>query len=426
MKKILLFVLIFVSISGLLVSQNIMVTNPNAAAKWIKSRNHVITWDKSGEMAMQVKIILFRADKEVLVIADSTDNDGAFSWTVPADLIPGKYTIHVLTPDESVSDDSDDFQIESAPAIKSIRPAVTGTAIKVPPQVKIINPNGGESWTVGTEEEITWEYSGLSGNVNLMLFKKDKEGGVVQIVNIARDIPINSRSYTWKVGKHASGTVSPYEMFSVEIQTPDRKYKDQSDLTFSVVYPSGKATQKSTSEKKDQKQTGGASTGGATDKKTTEGSNLGVARDTADSASTKKEKTKATAPIYVSPIPDLRCRIGDVELKTAPLIFPPGLIARRARIRFSLRYDTSGKEETAPKFKIRIMLVDTKINKVIKSDERTIDTLPSNEWISRFSKVFERLLKGPYTVIVLLDPDNEMRESNEDNNKREKQFKFGK
>ena len=58
MKKILLFVLIFISISGLLISQNIMVTNPNAAAKWIKGRNYVVTWYKSGEMAMQVKITL--------------------------------------------------------------------------------------------------------------------------------------------------------------------------------------------------------------------------------------------------------------------------------------------------------------------------------------------------------------------------------
>lgn len=403
-----------------------MVTNPNAAAKWIKGRNYVIAWDKSGEMTMQVKIILFRADKEVLVIADSTDNDGAHLWTVPADLIPGKYTIHVLTPDESVSDDSDDFQIESAPAIESMRPGIAGTAKKVPPQVKIINPNGGESWTVGTEEEITWEYSGLSGNVNLMLFKKNKEGGVVQIVNIARDIPVNSRSYTWKVGKLASGTVRPYEMFSVEIQTPDRKYKDQSDLTFSVVYPSQKAIPKSTSEKKDQEQTGGTSTGGAADKKTTEGSNFGVARNTADSASTKEEKKKETAPTYVSPIPDLRCLIGEVELKTAPLIFPPGAIARKAEIHFSLRYDTSGKEEIAPKFKIRMMLVDTKNNKVIKSDEGTVVTLPSNKWISSYSKVYEKLLKGPYTFIVLIDPDNEIRESNEDHNKREKQFKFSK
>ena len=86
MKKVLVFVLIFISISGKLVSQNIMVTNPNAAAKWLKGRNYVIAWDKSGEMTMQVKIILFRADKEVLVIADSTDNDGAHLWTVPADL----------------------------------------------------------------------------------------------------------------------------------------------------------------------------------------------------------------------------------------------------------------------------------------------------------------------------------------------------
>ncbi|MGD2246117.1 MAG: Ser-Thr-rich GPI-anchored membrane family protein [Candidatus Aminicenantes bacterium] len=430
MKKTLLFLFIFISISGLLTSQNIVVTNPNAAAKWIQGRNYVITWDKAGEMSTQVKIILYQSENEVLVIADSTDNDGAHSWTVPPNLLPGKYAVHVMTLDESVSDRSDDFFVENAPAIKSVKPTVTGTAKKIPPQIKMVCPNGGENWTVGTEEEITWEYSGLSGNVNIMLHKKNEEGRVVQKVNIARGVPINSRSYIWKVGKHASGTIRPFEMFSVEVQTADRKYKDESDQTFSVVYPSGKAISKPTSGKKDQEQTGGASAGGATDKKTQEGATAGktgqISKSAAQSASTKGEKKDETAPVYVSPLPDLRCRISGVKLKTGPLPFPPGAVARKAEIRFLLRYDTSGTEEKAPGFKIRVMLVDQKINRVIKSKEGTIVTLPSNKWDSRFSQTFDELMKGPFTFIVLLDPENQIRESNEDNNRREKQFKFDK
>jgi len=425
MKKYLLLVLLLIFfIPGILYSQNLVVTSPNAASQWVKSKDYVITWDKSGEIDIQVKIILFRADKEVLIITDPTDNDGAHSWTVPSDLIPGKYTIKVITADNSVSDFSDDFSVENAPVFKRISPAVTGTLQKSPPHLKIVSPNGGEDLTVGTDRKITWECAGLSGNVNLMLFKKNKEGRTIQIVNLARNVPVTSGSYMWRVGKHASGIIRPYKMFSVEIQTPDRKYRDESDRTFAIVYPGGKAISKPTSEgeaitasQQTQSSTGG---GGGT---STEGLNAGQA-PTSESGDTGSTAREAVAPTYVSSIPDLRCRIYEVKLKTGPLPF--GVVARKATIRFLLRYDTSGEEALAPKFKIRMLLIDQKLNRVVKSKESMIDTLPSNKWDRRFSKVYEKLMKGPYTFVVLLDPENEVRESNENNNRRERQFRFNK
>ncbi|OQY10485.1 MAG: hypothetical protein B6I30_08445 [Desulfobacteraceae bacterium 4572_187] len=424
MKKYLLSALLLIFfMPGILYSQNLVVTSPNAAAQWVKSRDYVITWDKSGEIDIQVKIILFRADKEVLIITDSTDNDGAHSWTVPSDLIPGRYTIKVITTDNSVSDLSDDFSVKSAPVFKRISPAVTGTLQKLPPYLKIVSPNGGEDLTVGTDREITWECAGLSGNVNLMLFKKNKEGRTIQIVNLARNVTVTSRSYMWRVGKHASGTVRPYKMFSVEIQTPDRKYRDESDHTFAIVYPSGKAISKPTPEGEainasQQPQSSGEQAGGTS----TEGLNLGQApSESGDTGSTARE---AVAPTYVSPIPDLRCRIDEVKLKTGPLPF--GAVLRKATIRFSLRYDTSGEEASAPRFMIRTLLIDKKLNKAIKSKEGMVVTLPSNKWDSRFSKVYKKLMKGPYTFTIILDPENEVRESNENNNRREKQFRFNK
>ncbi|MCK4337923.1 MAG: hypothetical protein KAX11_08260, partial [Candidatus Aminicenantes bacterium] len=201
MKKSILLTLLIICMAGILYSQVLVVTSPNASAEWVKGRNYVITWDKTGEMALKVKIILFQADKEVLIIADSTDNDGAHSWIVPSDLIPSKYTIQVSTVDDSVSDSSDAFSVEKAPVLKSMKTAVIGTLKKSPLHLKIVSPNGGESLTVGSDEEITWEYSRLTGNVNLMLCKKDEEGRNVQIVNIAQNIPVTSKSYTWEVGK---------------------------------------------------------------------------------------------------------------------------------------------------------------------------------------------------------------------------------
>jgi Leucine-rich repeat (LRR) protein len=95
----------------------------------------------------------------------------------------------------------------------------------------LTSPNGGESWGLLTVQNITWISSGLSGNVNLQLWKSDKKVG-----DIAANIPIANGSYAWAVGICLTGVVPEGSGYKVKICTKDGLYFDFSNASFSIVH----------------------------------------------------------------------------------------------------------------------------------------------------------------------------------------------
>ncbi|MCX6581648.1 MAG: leucine-rich repeat domain-containing protein, partial [Candidatus Aminicenantes bacterium] len=97
----------------------------------------------------------------------------------------------------------------------------------------LTSPNGGESWGLSTIRDITWTSSGLSGNIQLELWKADKKLG-----NIAANIPIGNGNYAWFVGNCGPGVASPGNDYKVKIITANGLYNDASNAAFSIVQPS--------------------------------------------------------------------------------------------------------------------------------------------------------------------------------------------
>ena len=97
---------------------SITITSPSSGTSWKKGTTYTITWTKSGNMNSRVKIRLYQGNTKVLRIADSTANDGSYSWTVPGSLQNGQYRIRVKTIDNQVYDDSDSFEITEASETK--------------------------------------------------------------------------------------------------------------------------------------------------------------------------------------------------------------------------------------------------------------------------------------------------------------------
>lgn len=91
-------------------------------------------------------------------------------------------------------------------------------------------PNGGESWPLGTPRSITWNSSGASGAVRIVLFK-----GSVKIGNIAEGIPAASGSYSWTVGQWESGTVQPGADYKVRVRNSEGTLDDFSDNAFTIA-----------------------------------------------------------------------------------------------------------------------------------------------------------------------------------------------
>lgn len=97
------------------------ITNPGASSTWPVSSTMGLTWDTTGTIS-NVKLELYENDAFVMEIADSTPNDGAFSWIIPSGLIDSnQYQIVISDYDyPSTNDTSEYFEIltdVSAPAL---------------------------------------------------------------------------------------------------------------------------------------------------------------------------------------------------------------------------------------------------------------------------------------------------------------------
>jgi len=89
----------------------ITVSSPNGGESWQRGTSHEIAWDSVGDTGTDVKIELYRTGLPYLKIIGSTDNDGAYDWTVPPDLsIDSYYTVKITsTSNPALFDESDDY-----------------------------------------------------------------------------------------------------------------------------------------------------------------------------------------------------------------------------------------------------------------------------------------------------------------------------
>jgi hypothetical protein len=92
------------------------VTEPDATTTWRIDESHDIRWSSSGECSSRVDLHLLRDGVEVEEIADSIDDAGVASWSVPGGLEPGMgYAVRVRDTDNDARYGvSDDFEILEA------------------------------------------------------------------------------------------------------------------------------------------------------------------------------------------------------------------------------------------------------------------------------------------------------------------------
>src|SRR2546425_339897 len=149
------------------------VTSPNGGEKWTVGSSRAITWTKTGSIA-NVKLEYSKDNcATATVIAASTPNTGSYTWTVPND-VSGTVKVRVADAgDATVNDVSDaNFKILAAFTVSA--------------------PNGGEIWTVGATQAITWATSGTVANVKLEFSKDNFATATV----ITASTP-NTGTYSW-------------------------------------------------------------------------------------------------------------------------------------------------------------------------------------------------------------------------------------
>jgi hypothetical protein len=194
------------------------ITSPNGSERLKLGTTRAITWDHAG-LSDNIHIILKQNTTNVALIAKSIDpTPGSFSWTV-GDCLKGavtagdNYRILIMEINSTVRDLSDGFF--------SIDPNITVTA-----------PNGGENWTYGTIQNITWDSFGLSDNIHIVL----QQNGV-NVALIAKNIDPAPGSYSWRVGDHIKGSVTVGANYRIMIVQVNSTVKDKCDADFTIISP---------------------------------------------------------------------------------------------------------------------------------------------------------------------------------------------
>ena len=147
------------------------VTSPNGGETWLTSSSHAITWTSTITGNVKLEYSTNSGSSWTLITA-STPNDGSQAWTVPNSVTTQAQVRVSSAADPLSSDTSDaDFSIQT-PAAATIT---------------VTSPNGGEAWSVGSSQSITWSSANVTGNVKLEYSTNGGTGWTTITANTAND-----------------------------------------------------------------------------------------------------------------------------------------------------------------------------------------------------------------------------------------------
>lgn len=195
----------------------IVVTSPNGGETWSPNQIRKITWNIS-EVTSTLKIILWK--NRVLqgpIVEDLPPYSTDFEWTVGnyggGPVAQGQgFAIEITDQGASAADTSDESFIISDWST-----------------IKVISPNGGETWSKGLTHEITWESNEIITTFEITLWKND-----VLLGTIEDNLPSTTTSYSWTVGSYQGGTASPGTGYTIKIIEEGTTVSDISDSSFSI------------------------------------------------------------------------------------------------------------------------------------------------------------------------------------------------
>ena len=104
--------------------------------------------------------------------------------------------------------------------------------------LKVTAPNGGESMSPGSSQEISWTAGDATGNIKIELVK-----GQTVLGTIANNLDINSSPYNWTAGNYVNAAGAPQTApiagdYLIKLSKTDNTYTDSSDAYFSLADPS--------------------------------------------------------------------------------------------------------------------------------------------------------------------------------------------
>jgi hypothetical protein len=190
---------------------SINVTSPNGGENWVIGSTQAINWS-SISVTGRVKIELSRDDGATwTTIVGSTANDGTRDWRVSG---PATTSARI-----KVTSNSNPAVFDISDASFTIAPR--------PVWIKVISPDGGENWEIGSRQAITWDSLNVPFIVRVEL---SRDGG--NTWDAISYFAWNDGSYNWRV----TGPATTRARIKVtDIFNPD--VFDISDADFTIVQP---------------------------------------------------------------------------------------------------------------------------------------------------------------------------------------------
>jgi hypothetical protein len=143
-----------------------------------------------------------------LLISSSTESDGSFAWTIPITLTTDSdYRIRIQSTTISTIRDESNANFTLNPA----------------PFVTVIGPNGGEVWTIGSTQTITWT-DNITENVAIRLLK-----GGIPAMTISTSTESDG-SFAWTIPNLTVGNDYSVRIQSTTIPT----LRDDSNANFTI------------------------------------------------------------------------------------------------------------------------------------------------------------------------------------------------
>jgi len=191
-----------------IVSPTLTITSPNGAEQWVMGTQHNITWTSIGSISANDLKLEYSTDggSSWVTIVEGEVNDGSYAWTV-ASVVSG--TCKVRITDTGRTDAPQD--------------ASDGVFAILVPQITVASPNGGELWTVGDTEVITWSVIGqLLGSLKIEYSKDNFISDVQPIATVTNTLT----SYNWVVPDDVSTTVRIRIMDVERVASVDKSNSD--------------------------------------------------------------------------------------------------------------------------------------------------------------------------------------------------------
>lgn len=176
------------TITGDFVPMSITVVSPNGGENWEAGSTHDITWTYTN-LTGNVRIVLetpYPTFAPVVIANEVPIEGGVFHWSIPEAMVPEtgyRVTITWLSLLAVYIADSSDagFTIRGG---------------QITPSITVTSPNGGENWVKGTMHPITWNSTGIMGNVQIGLVRTNGINAGVRV--IARNVP-NTGIFNWNL-----------------------------------------------------------------------------------------------------------------------------------------------------------------------------------------------------------------------------------